>query len=223
MIKISPSVLACDFSRLGEEVRAMEKAGADMIHLDIMDGHFVPNISFGPPVVASLRRVSDMFFDTHLMLTHPLSYIDGFAAAGSNRITFHLESENDAGAVIDRIEVNGAEPGIVIKPATPAQAVFPYLHRVKMVLVMTVEPGFGGQRFMADMCPKIAALRDEVTKRGLDVDIEVDGGIDAGTAVVAAKAGANVLVAGSSLFGSGDYMAAVAAMRDRARQALYQG
>ena len=213
MVKISPSILACDFLRIGEEAAAMEKAGADMLHLDIMDGVFVPNISFGPPIIKALRGKSKLYFDTHLMITDPLKYIDAFADAGSDMITFHVESKSDISATIDKIASRGIDSGLVISPKTPPETLFPFLHKVKMVLVMTVEPGFGGQKFMPDMCPKIEKLRKYITGNNLDTDIQVDGGIDTVTAPLAVAAGANVLVAGSSLFGKADYAAAVAELR----------
>lgn len=216
MIKISPSVLASDFARLGQEAVAMELAGADLLHLDVMDGHFVPNISFGAPVIAGLRPVTSLVFDVHLMITNPLQYIDAFAKAGADIITFHVEADSDISATIDRIRSHGISPGLVLKPDTPAEAVFPYLEQLSMVLVMTVEPGFGGQSFMAHMCPKIAQLREEITRRGLAVDIQVDGGIDMETAPLAVEAGANILVAGSSLFSATDYGSALTALREAA-------
>lgn len=213
MIKISPSVLACDFARLGEEAAAMERAGADMLHLDIMDGHFVPNISFGAPVIEKLRKAATLPFDVHLMISDPLRYAGDFAAAGADIITFHVEAESDVSATIARIHACGAKSGLVLKPATPAEAVFPYLDDIAMVLVMTVEPGFGGQKFMADICPKITLLRQEIDRRNLAVDLEVDGGIGLETAGQVVAAGANVLVAGSSLFSAPDYAAAIRELR----------
>ena len=208
-IKISPSVLACDLSRLGEECAAMEKAGAHMIHLDVMDGHFVPNISFGAPVIKSLRDKSKIIFDTHLMISRPKDYIDDFAKAGSDIITFHVEADCNIEETLKQIKSQGVKCGLVLKPATGVEAVMPYLDMLDMVLIMTVEPGFGGQKFMGDMLPKATKLREEIEKRGLSVDIEIDGGINGETAVEAVKAGANVLVAGSYLYGQADYEEAV--------------
>ncbi len=200
MIKISPSVLACDFSRLGDEAKKVEKGGAEYLHLDVMDGHFVPNISFGAPVISSIRSLTNLFFDVHLMISNPLKYIDDFKKAGADLITFHIESDSPVEETLDKIHAVGCKTGLSIKPATPASAVFPYLDKIDMVLVMTVEPGFGGQSFMYDTMDKVTAIREEINRRNLTVDIEVDGGINPETVKVAAKAGANVFVAGSAVF-----------------------
>lgn len=215
-VKIAPSILACDFTSLGAEVNAMRDAGAQLIHVDVMDGHFVPNISIGVPVVAALRKKTELTLDVHLMISDPLFYAARFADAGADIIVFHIESGCDPQSVIDAIKKSGKKVGIALKPKTPADAVFPYLTQLDMLLVMTVEPGFGGQKFMADMCPKISAIRDERDRLGLLFDIQVDGGIDPLTAPIVTAAGANVLVAGSALFSSPSYTAAVAALRQAA-------
>lgn len=215
-IIISPSLLAADFAHLDAELSDVSAAGAEYIHLDVMDGVFVPNISFGLPVVASLRSVSKLVFDTHLMIVEPERYVERFVKAGADIVTFHLEATEKPVETIELIHSAGARAAISIKPGTPADAVFPYIPLCDMILVMTVEPGFGGQRFMADMLPKIRSIRAEADRLGIDLDIQVDGGIDATTAAECARAGANVFVAGSSVFGASDRTASVTAIRSSA-------
>ena len=220
MIKISPSILAADFSRLAEEVRKVEEGGADLLHIDVMDGHFVPNLTIGAPVVASLRKAAGLPFDVHLMIDNPGRFIGDFAAAGADILTFHYEAQADAAPLIEDIRRSGARPGISIKPGTPPEVLFPLLDRLSMVLVMTVEPGFGGQALMPACLTKIDVLRRECARRGLNTDIEVDGGITAETAAAVARAGANVLVAGSAIFHSDDPGRVIGELRAAAQAAV---
>ena len=214
MIKVSPSILASDFSRLLEEIKSVEKAGADMLHLDVMDGMFVTNISFGLPVIESLRKKTDMIFDVHLMLEKPERYVKRFIDAGADILTFHLEATTQASSILDEIRSLGAKAAISVKPATPIQSVFPLLDKCDMVLVMTVEPGYGGQALIPETLDKVRKLKDEITSRNLNVDIQVDGGITAETAKEAIEAGANVLVAGSSVFKFDDRYIAIESVRN---------
>lgn len=193
-IKISPSILASDYANLESELNRI--SASDLIHIDVMDGHFVPNISIGAPVVASIKKVCNIPFDVHLMISNPLQYAEDFAKAGADIICFHAESDSDIQQTIDKIVSLGKKPAIAIKPKTEVDVVLPYLNQLAMVLVMTVEPGFGGQSFMESTMPKIEKIR-EINK---DIDIEVDGGINAETIKIASRAGANVFVAGSAVF-----------------------
>lgn len=213
MVKISPSVLACDLARLADEVKVIEAAGAEMAHLDVMDGLFVPNMSFGMPVIEALRKHSDIIFDVHLMIANPEKYIDRFIDAGADIVTFHFEATDKPEVLLENIKKRGVKAAISIKPATPAEAIFPLLDKCDMVLVMTVEPGYGGQSFMPDMLPKIRKIREEANRLGLELDIQVDGGINPETAKLVREAGANVLVAGSSVFKAADRKAAIDALR----------
>lgn len=197
---ISPSLLAADFASLQTELARIEKAGAELLHLDVMDGHFVPNLTFGPPVVASLRKHSQMLFDAHFMLTHPIDFIQPFVKAGVEHITFHIECIQDPRAVIQAIRDAGVTVGISLKPKTDPSLILPYLSDVDMVLVMSVEPGFGGQSFMSEVLSHVRLFSDYIIKNKLKTHIEIDGGIDEKTAPLAKAAGVNVLVAGTALF-----------------------
>ncbi len=203
-MKIAPSMLACDYVKMGEELRRVSEGGSDYIHLDVMDGCFVPNISFGPGVIKALRPISKVPFDVHLMIDRPHRYLREFADAGADMITFHIEAEDKVEETIAAIAALGIRPGLSVKPATPIEKVFPYLDKLFLVLVMTVEPGFGGQTFMEDMLPKVRAVKEEAARRGLEIQVQVDGGINETTAPLCAAAGADICVAGTSVFRAPD-------------------
>ncbi|MDO4354634.1 MAG: ribulose-phosphate 3-epimerase [Clostridia bacterium] len=216
MIKIAPSILSADFSRLGNEITDIRSGGADYIHFDVMDGEFVPNISIGIPVLKSLRKITDMFIDVHLMITTPLRFAKAFCDAGADLVVFHVEADSyqNISDAIDVVKAQGKKVGLAVKPRTPAAVLYPFIERLDLVLVMTVVPGFGGQCFMPDQLPKIKELRHEIERRGLDCELEVDGGVDPVTAKLCKAAGANVLVAGSAVFGKADRAAQIAAIRN---------
>ena len=197
---VAPSILAADFAKLGDEIVRVEDGGADIIHIDVMDGHFVPNISMGPPIIQSIRKVTELPFDVHLMISNPLEYIDAFADSGADHITFHIESNGDPLEIIDAIRKKGCTVGISLKPKTPASLIIPFLDKIDLVLVMSVEPGFGGQSFMEDMMPKVSEIRRAISAADLPVHLEIDGGIAENTVKTAYNAGANMMVAGTSVF-----------------------
>jgi ribulose-phosphate 3-epimerase len=215
MIKIAPSILSADFTKLGAEIEEIHAAGADYVHIDVMDGIFVPNISIGIPVVESIRRFTDMFLDVHLMIDRPHRYVGRFCRAGADLVCFHAEADQpqDILSAIDEIKAAGKKAALSIKPKTPASVLLPYLDKLDLVLVMTVEPGFGGQSFMADQLPKIRGLRALIDSLNPACELEVDGGIDVKTAPLVTDAGANVLVAGSAVFGKADRAAAIRDIR----------
>ncbi len=216
-IILSPSLLSCDFAKIGEELKDIENCGVKFIHLDVMDGHFVPNISFGVPVIKSIRKSSGLVFDTHLMISEPEKYIKQFIDAGSDYVTFHVEADCDVMRTVNTIHSLGAKAGISVKPGTDAEEIFEYLPYVDLILVMTVEPGFGGQTYMHGMLPKIKKLRDELDRIGSSALLSVDGGVGVGTAGITVEAGADMLVAGSAVFGKKDRKKACEEILDEAR------
>ncbi|MEA4965769.1 MAG: ribulose-phosphate 3-epimerase [Oscillospiraceae bacterium] len=215
MIKLSPSILSADFARLGGEMQAMANAGADYAHIDVMDGHFVPNLSMGFPVVKALKGTAPLLLDVHLMIDAPLRYVERFCEAGADILTIHVEADTEAHTkqALALIRASGVRPAICVKPKTPAEAVLPYLDLVDLILVMTVEPGFGGQSFMEDMMPKIRAIRGYIDEKRPGCELEVDGGVNLNTAKLCKENGADVLVAGSAYFGAPDRAAFAAAIK----------
>ena len=211
MAKIAPSILSADFANLERDIHDLEKNSADIVHVDIMDGIFVPNISIGIPVVAALRKVTDMPLDVHLMIDRPIRYVEEFVKAGADFLTIHIEADQPQNTLeaLEKIKALGCKAGIVLKPRTPAEAAIPYLEKCDMILIMTVEPGFGGQKFMADQMPKVQQLKEWMDDINPDCLIEVDGGVDANTCAVCKESGANVLVAGSAYFKATDRAAFV--------------
>jgi ribulose-phosphate 3-epimerase len=222
-IKIAPSILSADFLRLADEIHLLEKAGADWIHLDVMDGHFVPNITIGPHVVASLRKVTSLPFDVHLMIQEPDRYIGAFVEAGANVVTVHAEICPHLHRTVHAIRALGARPGVVLNPSTSLTVLDYILEDVDLVLLMTVNPGFGGQTLIPTVIPKIAALRRTIDERGLDLDVEADGGINLENIHEVATAGANVFVSGSGIVGTKDYAATISQMREKINAAKVSG
>ena len=217
--KIAPSILSADFARLGEEIRRVEEAGADLIHFDVMDGHFVPNLSIGVPVMESVRKITRLPLDAHLMIAEPARYLQAFIDAGANSISVHAEVCDDLPMIASRIRELGARASIAINPETPADRVLAAAEHLDMILVMSVHPGFGGQGFIAASLEKLREVRRELERRGLKIDIQVDGGIKIDNIAAVAAAGANVFVSGSGIFGHEDYRAIIARMRERASAA----
>jgi ribulose-phosphate 3-epimerase len=202
-IKISPSILSADFSILGEEIKSLEKAGADLIHVDVMDGHFVPNITMGPPIIKMVRRFTKLPFDVHLMISPVEKYIKAFADAGSDIITIHPEATDNLKRAVTTIKSLGKKAGVSLNPKTPISALMDVINEIDLILIMSVNPGFGGQSFMSEVLPKVKELRQMINEKKLKIDIEIDGGINFETAPLAIKAGANILVSGTAIFAGG--------------------
>jgi len=213
MVKIAPSILSADFSKLGMDIIDVEQGGADLIHIDVMDGHFVPNITIGPLVVEAIRPITDLPLDVHLMIENPDQYLDAFAKAGADYITVHVEACRHLHRTIHQIKELGVKAGVVLNPATPVESILPIIDDVDMVLLMTVNPGFGGQKFIHSVLPKIRQVKELALSRNLDLEIEVDGGVNEETAKLCIEAGANVLVAGSAVYNQKDRREAIAALK----------
>ncbi len=220
MIKIAPSILSADFGRLAQEIKAVETAGADVIHIDVMDGHFVPNLTIGPLVVRAIRDVTQLPFDVHLMITNPDAFIEEFAKAGADWISVHVETCPHLHRTISRIKEHGKKAGVVLNPATPLSMLDYVLEEIDYVLIMSVNPGFGGQKFIPSALRKIKELKALLSSRGLDIPVEIDGGINLETITAVVKAGADILVAGSAIFGTKDYQATLKAFRQKIVEAL---
>ncbi|MCD6319305.1 MAG: ribulose-phosphate 3-epimerase [Candidatus Desulfofervidaceae bacterium] len=217
MFKIAPSILSADFARLAEEIRAVEEAGADWIHVDVMDGHFVPNLTIGPPVVASLRKVTDLPLDVHLMIEKPERFLEEFAKAGADILTVHVETCPHLHRTLQIIKKLGKKAGVSLNPATPLCFLEPVLEEVDLVLIMSVNPGFGGQKFIPSALDRIRQVRKWIEERGLNIDLEVDGGINADTIAKVAAAGANVFVTGSAVFGQENYAQVIRTFKEKSK------
>lgn len=213
MVKIAPSILSANFSKLGEEIIAVEKGGADYIHIDVMDGHFVPNITIGPLIVEAIRPITKLPLDVHLMIENPDQYIEAFAKAGADYITVHVEACRHLHRTIQSIKAQGVKAGVVLNPATPIESIQHIIADVEMVLLMSVNPGFGGQKFIPEVLPKIRKVRELAEQKGLNLEIEIDGGVNQETAKLCIEAGADVLVAGSAIYNTEDYAKSISLIR----------